>query len=269
MIKLSIQIIFSAALIIIAFPVHAQAYYSPETGRFINRDPIEERGGENVYAFVRNDAVNQLDVLGLDFEDKGIELVEAWRASNAYGVTIANISLHIKCKCTESRDKWYYDVVKYEVDAKGYVTKSGSRYMQGDRDNTQVKLRFTDKNIERTSDHEQEHIDHFKEYHDDIDNFLSIAVLLGVVDPMDSKELCEFTARGVLTESKKRWQKGVQAELLHEHTSFTAYNVARKPNIWENAGEEVLAGWIYDTATVGADFLPPKAKAEFKLLASE
>jgi RHS repeat-associated protein len=40
-------------------------YYDAETGRWPNRDPIEESGGYNLYAFVRNDGLNQFDVLGL------------------------------------------------------------------------------------------------------------------------------------------------------------------------------------------------------------
>jgi RHS repeat-associated protein len=40
-------------------------YYSPSLGRFINRDPIEEAGGINLYGFVGNDPVNRLDRLGL------------------------------------------------------------------------------------------------------------------------------------------------------------------------------------------------------------
>jgi RHS repeat-associated protein len=39
-------------------------YYSPELGRWPSRDPIEERGGINLYGMVGNDAVNQVDVLG-------------------------------------------------------------------------------------------------------------------------------------------------------------------------------------------------------------
>lgn len=34
------------------------------TGRWISRDPIGERGGVNLYAFVGNDGVNDLDILG-------------------------------------------------------------------------------------------------------------------------------------------------------------------------------------------------------------
>jgi len=40
-------------------------YYSPGMGRWLNRDPIEEAGGVNLYGFVGNDGVNQWDLLGL------------------------------------------------------------------------------------------------------------------------------------------------------------------------------------------------------------
>ena len=39
-------------------------YYDPETGRWPNRDPIEEQGGLNLYGLVGNDPVNAWDVLG-------------------------------------------------------------------------------------------------------------------------------------------------------------------------------------------------------------
>jgi RHS repeat-associated protein len=39
-------------------------YYSAEMGRWLNRDPIEEKGGVNLYGMVGNDAVNRWDVLG-------------------------------------------------------------------------------------------------------------------------------------------------------------------------------------------------------------
>ena len=41
-------------------------YYSPSLGRFLNRDPIGEMGGTNLYAFVENDPVNGWDYLGLE-----------------------------------------------------------------------------------------------------------------------------------------------------------------------------------------------------------
>ncbi|MES2982261.1 MAG: RHS repeat-associated core domain-containing protein [Verrucomicrobiota bacterium] len=40
-------------------------WYDPATGRWPSRDPIEEMGGYNLYGFVGNSGVNQLDILGL------------------------------------------------------------------------------------------------------------------------------------------------------------------------------------------------------------
>jgi len=40
-------------------------YYSPELRRFISRDPLLERGGENEYSYVMNTPVNLTDPLGL------------------------------------------------------------------------------------------------------------------------------------------------------------------------------------------------------------
>jgi RHS repeat-associated protein len=44
---------------------YGQRYYDPAQGRFVGRDPIEEKGGINLYAFVRNRPVNTVDVMGL------------------------------------------------------------------------------------------------------------------------------------------------------------------------------------------------------------
>lgn len=40
-------------------------YYNPETGRWLNRDPIDEIGGVNLYAYVANAATYAFDILGL------------------------------------------------------------------------------------------------------------------------------------------------------------------------------------------------------------
>jgi RHS repeat-associated protein len=43
-------------------------YYSPRDGRWLSRDPIGEAGGLNLYGFVQNDPINQVDALGLRME---------------------------------------------------------------------------------------------------------------------------------------------------------------------------------------------------------
>lgn len=40
-------------------------YYNPALGRFVNRDPIGDTGGSNLYRFCGNDAINSWDYLGL------------------------------------------------------------------------------------------------------------------------------------------------------------------------------------------------------------
>ena len=40
-------------------------YYDPVTGRWPSRDPIEERGGFNLYGMVGNNAINKFDLIGL------------------------------------------------------------------------------------------------------------------------------------------------------------------------------------------------------------
>ncbi len=43
----------------------AQAFYDPTVGRWINRDPIGERGGKNLYRFVNNNPAIWVDPDGL------------------------------------------------------------------------------------------------------------------------------------------------------------------------------------------------------------
>jgi RHS repeat-associated protein len=49
-------------------------YYSPSLGRFVSRDPLEEQGGLNLYAFCGNNGVNRWDVLGMYTEEERANL---------------------------------------------------------------------------------------------------------------------------------------------------------------------------------------------------
>ena len=40
-------------------------FYNPELGRWLNRDPITERGGINLYTFAEQSPINRYDILGL------------------------------------------------------------------------------------------------------------------------------------------------------------------------------------------------------------
>ncbi len=46
-------------------------YYDPQTGRWPSRDPIEEKGGINLYGFVGNSPIQRIDLFGLAPPGKG------------------------------------------------------------------------------------------------------------------------------------------------------------------------------------------------------
>jgi RHS repeat-associated protein len=55
---------------------YGRRYHSPAIGRFVNRDPIEESGGLNLYAFCGNDAGNRFDVLGTNIFTDAFRFLE-------------------------------------------------------------------------------------------------------------------------------------------------------------------------------------------------
>ena len=58
-------------------------YYSPELGRWLNRDPIEEDGGYNLYVFVFNSPAYDVDVLGLSAYQACLDRCEQRQGSRA------------------------------------------------------------------------------------------------------------------------------------------------------------------------------------------
>jgi RHS repeat-associated protein len=47
------------------FSYFGYRHYNPDMGRWLNRDPIEEWGGKNIYMFTNNLPINKFDYLGL------------------------------------------------------------------------------------------------------------------------------------------------------------------------------------------------------------
>jgi RHS repeat-associated protein len=63
--------------------------YDPDLGRWLNRDPIAERGGLNLYEYSANDAVNRIDPLGL-FEVLIFDPVGQGHSSFGHTATVVN-----------------------------------------------------------------------------------------------------------------------------------------------------------------------------------
>jgi uncharacterized protein RhaS with RHS repeats len=59
--------LFTLAAVAFVFAANmASAFYLPEEGRWLPRDPIGENGGLNLYDYVNNNPINVADPLGLD-----------------------------------------------------------------------------------------------------------------------------------------------------------------------------------------------------------
>jgi RHS repeat-associated protein len=65
-------------------------YYSASMGRFINRDPIGEEGGINLYAMAGNDLVNNTDYLGMGPD--GWDIPPDWPTIYLPGITVGGES---------------------------------------------------------------------------------------------------------------------------------------------------------------------------------
>jgi RHS repeat-associated protein len=57
------------------YSYYGYRYYNPVTGRFINRDPIEEQGGANLYGFCYNNSISMFDTLG----DSPKSVINTWQ----------------------------------------------------------------------------------------------------------------------------------------------------------------------------------------------
>jgi RHS repeat-associated protein len=62
---------------------YGMRFYAPEFGRWVNRDPIEEEGGLNIFGFVGNIALNRWDYLGMLTREQYIEKI-VWSGETQY-----------------------------------------------------------------------------------------------------------------------------------------------------------------------------------------
>jgi hypothetical protein len=84
-------------LVLLMAVADLQAFYNPGTGRWINRDPIEEEGGIHVYCFLQNAAIADVDVLGLV-------------ARNRPPQSLTLVDLEVRSVGRANRDPWYKTV---------------------------------------------------------------------------------------------------------------------------------------------------------------
>lgn len=88
-----------SVLILISSAISSFAYYHPDEGRWISRDPIGEVDGHNLYLMCKNNAINSHDLLGLAAISVKVSYV-----GHSLGIpfhTMPNITA--KCECFNLR----------------------------------------------------------------------------------------------------------------------------------------------------------------------
>ena len=79
-------------------------YYLPSLGRWLNRDPISETGGLNIYLMVINNPVNFIDPLGLKYEKVNCHTIKVAASDSTYagiGGTIEINASGTVCDCKD------------------------------------------------------------------------------------------------------------------------------------------------------------------------
>ncbi len=86
-------------------------YYKPTTGTWPNRDPIEERGGLNLYGMIANDPIDRVDLFGLTYGTISVVTFNSFNGSYTSGLHVrfrwTPPSDHTCCKC--SKAVWVQD----------------------------------------------------------------------------------------------------------------------------------------------------------------
>jgi len=93
------------------FLYYGYRYYNSSTGRWLSRDPIDEKGGLNLYEIIANDPIDRLDFLGFSY---GTISVTSFDSLNGFYTSGLHVRIrwtppsdHKCCKC--SKAVWVQD----------------------------------------------------------------------------------------------------------------------------------------------------------------
>ena len=180
-------------------------FYRPDLGRWLNRDPIEEEGGENVYCFVENSPSWLVDLGGLhtfQFTDKGWSYGDTLSGAltdnvSVLGATRTSRTSSSKCSCNSG--KWspdytfkveVYSLIQFADDS----TWDDDNYGSGVRD-PRVREKWDSfgffearRRRNLVIEHEERHRKHAQK------NYNAIVRELNVSEQYSSKGVCESKA---------------------------------------------------------------------------
>jgi len=83
-------------------------YYNPSLGRWLSKDPIEEKDGWNLYEFVKNSPVRLIDILGRESADIQQEAIKAMKSINKASTLLNREMCGMICKkCVNGKQKYF------------------------------------------------------------------------------------------------------------------------------------------------------------------
>ena len=98
-------------------------FYDPLVGRWLNRDPIEEDGGENLYAFCGNDPIGNMDFYGLLTKSFEIKKYNYTTSPHNFGEVMGGFSVTVDCVCKKAHADIWTHLSYYIADKNAPVWK--------------------------------------------------------------------------------------------------------------------------------------------------
>jgi RHS repeat-associated protein len=131
------------------FLYYGHRYYNPSTGRWLNRDPIGESDGPNIYAFLRNDGLNKIDFLGRDGSSIGGIYASCcsgprWPVPAGYNCSCCSYTM-VQKGLQKLKDR--FNMAKKYLDDNGVIPDADEEYPKGIScyDSAEVIIKFMKK----------------------------------------------------------------------------------------------------------------------------
>jgi hypothetical protein len=122
-------------------------YYDPITGRWPSRDPIEEEGGINLYGFLGNDSISNLDMLGLLIQVNAQYLGDGDRGYTLWALVSKEGDETVITRLSSSSEQFAHGGDKYRDPDPANVTPQVEKFQKIPGSTSEVRSRTNDLTI--------------------------------------------------------------------------------------------------------------------------
>ena len=219
-----LRFLMLAVLILNSCAMPAIAFYHPEQGRWINRDPIGEQGGENLYRFIDNNPIMFFDSYGLlkgyFGMPQGSPFIRQHESDSAWGLVFPpGEPMDNKCSCECKNNKspvrlacelsFIYTMSILEKDAPLWA-KAPPPYPSEPTPTDWDSWSFGRKK-QFIVDHEQKHVKHYREWYDKRRDRIEVFESLQYPSMSD----CQMRADVLVKENRETYKEVRQQEASH------------------------------------------------------